>query len=101
MQKWQAGFMRSMIFYAVVFVLVAGLCAAVLWAFHDKTIVLFHRNPVVALCSVAGSLFAIVSCLGGAVSCLNIRRGMLQHIEKMKQLKDPNRNDMTDQKWFG
>ena len=87
MQEWRAGFMRSMIFYAVAFVVVAGLCAAELWAFHNKTIALFHRNPVVALCSVAGSLFAIIVCLGGAVSCLNIRRGMLQHIEKMKQSK--------------
>lgn len=80
--------MRSLIFYALALVVVAGLCAAELWAFHDKTIVLFHRDPVIALCSVAGSLFAVCACLGAAVFCLNIRRGMLHHIEKMKQLKD-------------
>ena len=84
MHEWRTKFAWSMILYAVALVVAACLGIAEFWAFRDRAIALFHRNPGVAVLGTGGLLFAVGSCLFAASFCLDIRRYTSRHDDEMR-----------------
>ncbi len=76
MKGWQGKFRQQMVWYAAVFALLALAGVAQTWLLWPKTLSALHEHPAHMALGLVGQVASVVVCVGMAVLCLQIRKGM-------------------------